>query len=233
LREARGLAQVAMDLAEQSSQRERATMFEAGVAVWEAFFGHLSEARERASRVLASSTGRDVQFAAAFALALAGESSRAQTLADDLEKRFPEDTCVRFSYLPPLRALLLLNAHEPTTALQQLQESERLDLAVPGVSFNGFFGALYSVYVRGQAYLAAQQPEAAATEFQKILNHRGIVLGDPMDAIARLQLARAFAESGDSVKARAAYHDLLNLWSVADTDLAVLKQVRAEHGRLR
>jgi tetratricopeptide (TPR) repeat protein len=232
LHDARRLSRVAVNLAEQSGQRERAAMFEAGVAVWEAFFGYGREASERASKALVSSTGRDVQFAGAFALALSGESSRAQTLADDLEKRFPEDTCVRFSYLPPIRALLSLNAREPTTALQQLQASERMDFAVPGVSFNGFFGALYSVYVRGLAYLAAQQPEAATTEFQKILNHRGIVLGDPMDAVARLQLARALAQSGDSVKARAAYQELLSLWRAADQDLLLLKQARTEPAKL-
>jgi tetratricopeptide (TPR) repeat protein len=106
LHEARRLARLAADLAEQTDQRERAATFEAGAAVWEGFFGNTDEARGRASKALSMSTGRDVQYAAAFALVLAGESPRAETLADDLEKRFPEDTCVRFSYLPPLRALL-------------------------------------------------------------------------------------------------------------------------------
>ena len=232
LREARRLSRLAVDLAEQSSQHERAAMFEAGAAVWEAFYGNTNEAKGRASKSLSMSRGRDVQYAAAFALALSGESFLAQTLADDLEKRFPEDTCVRFSYLPPLRGLISLGAREPAGALQQLEASARLDLAVPGLSFNGYFGALYSIYVRGQAYLAAQRPADAAIEFQKILDHRGIVLADPMDAIARLQLARALALSGDSVKAKAAYQDLLHLWNAADPDNTLVRHVRTEHLKL-
>jgi hypothetical protein len=113
-----------------------------------------------------------------------------------------------------------------------MQASARFDLAMHGLAFNGFFGALHAVYVRGLAHLAAQQPVEAAAEFQKILEHRGIVLGDPMGAMARLQLARALALSGDSVKSKAAYQDLLNLWSAADPDVALLKQARAEQAKL-
>ena len=113
-----------------------------------------------------------------------------------------------------------------------LQAPARFDLAVHGLAFNGFFGALHAVYVRGQAYLAAHQPADAATEFQKILDHRGIVLGDPMDAMARLQLGRALALSGDTAKARAAYQDFLNLWNDADPDVGLVKQARAEFARL-
>jgi predicted ATPase len=104
---------------------------------------------------------------------------------------------------------------------------------VPGIAFNGFFGALYRVYVRGEAYLAAHQPAAAATEFQIILDHRGIVLGDPMDAMARLQLARALALAGDRAKARTAYQDFLSLWNSADADAPLLRQARAEYARLQ
>ena len=174
-----------------------------------------------------------MQFAGAFALALAGESSRSRTLADELEKRFPEDTSVQFSYLPTLRALLALSAHEPMTAVQRLQAASRYDLAVTGIGFNGHYGALYSVYVRGLAHLAAQQPAEAAQEFRKILAHRHLVLGDPMDAMARLQLARALASTGDPVKAKAAYQDFLSLWKAADTDSSLLRQVNAEYARLR
>ena len=202
LQEARRMSRLAVDLAQQAGQRERAAMFEAGAAVWEGFFGNAAAARRSATDALELATGRDVEYAAAFALALSGDSSRSRALADDLERRFPEDTSVRFSYLPTLRALFSLNAREPAAAIQLLQASARFDLAVPGIAFNGFFGALYSVYVRGEAYLAAQQPAEAATEFQNILDHRGIVLGDPMDAMARLQLGRALALSGDTVKAK-------------------------------
>ena len=102
-----------------------------------------------------------------------------------------------------------------------------------GIGFNGYFGALYPIYVRGEAYLAAHQPAEAAAEFQRILDHRSIVLVDPMDAMARLQLARALALSGDTVKAKSAYNDLFSLWKNADPDIPILKDARAEYARLQ
>ena len=97
----------------------------------------------------------------------------------------------------------------------------------------GFFGALYPIYVRGEAYLAAHQGAEAAAEFQKILDHRGIVVSDPIGALARLQLGRAFALSGDKTKAKTAYQDFLTLWKDADPDIPILKQAKAEYARLR
>ena len=163
-----------------------------------------------------------------------GESTRSRALADDLERRFPEDTSVEFSYLPTLRALF--RAERAGTRKRQFNcctPPRAIDLAVTGIAFNGFFGALYSVYVRGEAYLAAHRPAEAATEFQNILDHRGIVRGDPMDAMARLQLARALALSGETVKAKTAYQDLLNLWNAADPDTSLLKQAKAEYAKLQ
>ncbi len=135
-------------------------------------------------------------------------------------------------YLPTLRALFALNAHDPAAAIESLQTASRFDFALGGIGFNAFFGALYPIYVRGLAYLAAQQPADAAAEFQRILDHRSIVLVDPMDAMARLQLARALALSGDTVKAKSAYNDLFTLWKNADPDIRVLKEARAEYARL-
>ena len=227
------MSHLAADLAQQSGERERAALFETAAAVWEGLYSNASEARRIATDANALGTGRDVEYAAAFAFALSGEFSRSRALADDLEKRFPEDTSVRFSYLPTLRALFALNAREPGTAIQFLRDAVRFDFAVLGIGFNGFFGALYSVYVRGEAYLAAHQPAEAATEFQKIRDHRSIVLGDPMDAMARLHLARAFALSGDTAKAKNSYEDLLNLWKAADADVPLVNQARAEYAKLR
>ena len=110
LQEARRMSRLAVDLAQQAGRRERAAMFEGGAAVWEGFFGNAAAARRSATDALELATGRDVEYAAAFALALSGESSRSRALADDLERRFPEDTSVRFSYVPTLRALISLNA---------------------------------------------------------------------------------------------------------------------------
>jgi tetratricopeptide (TPR) repeat protein len=232
LQEARRMSGVAVEMARQAGKQERAGMFEAGAAVREAFFGNSQAARQRATAALELSTGRDVQYAAAFALALSGESSRARALADDLDRRFPEDTSVQFNDLPTLRAQLSLNLHEPEAAIRTLQHGARFDLAMGGIGFNGFFGALYQVYVRGTAYLAARQPAEAAIEFQTILDHPGIVLVDPMDAMARLQLARAFVMSGESDKAKTAYQNLLTLWKSADPDIPVLLQTRTEFARL-
>ena len=105
--------------------------------------------------------------------------------------------------------------------------------AVPAIDFNAFFGGLYPAYVRGEAYLALREPAKAAAEFQKILDHRGIVLADPVGAMARLQLGRAFALSDDRPKAKAAYQDFLTLWKEADPEIPIFKQARAEYTRLQ
>ena len=136
-------------------------------------------------------------------------------------------------WLPTLHALFYLNARDSAAAIRSLQTASRFDLALGGLGFNGFFGALYPVYVRGMAYLAADQPREAAAEFQKILDHRTIVLADPMGALARLQLARALVLSGDTVKAKSVYDDLLTLWKNADPGIPVVEAARAEHARLQ
>jgi predicted Zn-dependent protease len=200
--------------------------------VWEAYYGNSAAARQSASQALALRTSREVDYAAAFALALSGDLPQSRALAEDLAREFPEDTSVQFMYLPTLRALFSLNAGDPAAAIQVLQIASRYDLAFGRVGLVAYFGGLYPVYVRGVAYLAAGQPTEAAGEFQRILDHRSIVLVDPMDALARLQLARALARSGDTVKAKSAYNDLFTLWKNADPDIPVLKEARAEYARL-
>jgi tetratricopeptide (TPR) repeat protein len=176
--------------------------------------------------------GRDVVYAAAFALALTGELAESQKLAADLEKRFPEDTPVQFEYLPTLQALSALAHRAPSNAIERLQRALPYDLAMPGTAFFGMFGGLYTAYVRGQAYLADGRGQEAAAEFQKVLNHRGIVLADPIGALAYLQLGRALALSGEKDKARSAYQDFLTLWKDADPDIPVLKQASAEYAKI-
>ena len=233
LHEARQTSRLAVNLARQGGKRERAARFEAATAVWEGFVGNAPAARQRAADALELAAGRDVTYAAAFALALSGNWARSRELAGDLERDFPEDTSVQFSYRPALRALFSANAGQPEAAIQLLEAPARFDLAVPGVAFDAFYGALYSVYVRGQAYLAAGRPAEAATEFRRILSHRGIVLVDPVDAMARLQLARALALSGDTANANAAYQDFLSLWNAADPDALLLAQARREYAGLK
>jgi serine/threonine protein kinase/tetratricopeptide (TPR) repeat protein len=233
LQEARSMSRRAVDLAQQSAQRERAALFETPAALWEAFFGNVPEARRSAIAALELSKDREVEYGSAFALALAGDSPRAQTLADDLEKRFGEDTSVRFAYIPEIRALLAMNRGEPAKAIELLQIAIPYELGVPRSSIHGFFGALYPIYVRGNAYLAAHQGAEAAAEFQKILDHRGIVVSDPIGALARLQLGRALVLSGDKTKAKAAYQDFLTLWKDADSGIPILQQAKAEYARLQ
>ena len=232
VQEAKRMSAVAVDIARQVDQRERAALFEVATAVWEAFYGDKSAARQRATKVLEVARGREVDYAAAFALALAGDVTGSRALADDLAKNFPEDTSVQYMYLPALRGLFSLSTGDAAGALQSLQSASRFDLAPGGLGFYGYFGALYPIYVRGLAYLAADRPAEAVGEFQRIVDHRGIMLVDPMDAMARLQLARALALSGDTAKAKSAYNDLLSLWKSADAGLPIVATARAEFARL-
>jgi len=235
LQDARRMSAVAVEIAQRSGRRERAGLFEAATAVWEGFHGNAAAARQSATRALELGRGgREVDYAAAFALALAGDLPQSRALAELLAREFPEDTSVQFMYLPTLRALFSMNAPTPdaAAAIQALQTASRYDLALGRVGFVGRFGGLYPIYVRGLAFLAARQPAEAAAEFQRILDHRSIVLVDPMDAMARLQLARALALSGDTVKAKRAYDDLFTLWTNPDPEIPVLKEARAEYAQL-
>jgi hypothetical protein len=231
LQDARRLSAVAVEMAQRSGRRERAGLFEAARAVWEAFYGNAAAARQSASKALALGRGRDVDYAAALALALSGDLPPSRVLADDLARDFPDDTFVQSMYLPTLRALFSLNTDDPAAAIQALQIASRYDLALGGVGYIGRFGGLYPIYVRGLSYLAARQ-SAAAAEFQRILDHRSIVLVDPMDAMARLQLARALALSGETMKAKSVYRDLLTLWEHADAKIRIVEEARAESTRL-
>ena len=232
MQQARVMWQRASASAQQAGLLERAAIFQSAQAVCEAHFGNLSAAKERARAALRLGKGRDVEYAAAFALALSGDSAGSQRLASDLESRFPEDTPVQFEYLPILHALSALARRAPSDAVERLQRALPYDFALPGTAFVGKFGGGYPPYVRGQAYLAAGRGQEAAAEFQKILNHRGVVFADPIGTLAHLQLGRAYVLSGDIIKAKSAYEDFLTLWRDADPDIPVLKQARAEFAKL-
>jgi tetratricopeptide (TPR) repeat protein len=210
----------------------RVAIYQAADAVCEAHFGNTAAAKERAGAALQIAKGRDVEYAAAYALALSGDIARSQSLADDLAKRFPEDTPVQFEYLPTLRALFALTHREAAGAVERLQVAIPYDSALPGTAFFAKFGGLYPAYVRGQAYLEARRGPEAAAEFRKVLDHRGIVLADPIGALAHLQLGRAYLLSGDRVKAKTAYQEFLTLWKDADTELPVFQRAREEYARL-
>ena len=249
LTKGRELSRQALDASERAQKRERTAGIEASAALTEALFGNVSEGEQRAAVAVGLSNGRDAQFVAALALAVAGDLPRAQALADDLAKRFPEDTIVRFNYLPAIRAQLDLNRSDPKKALEALQVSIPYELGIASGSSN-FSTYLYPVYVRGTAYLAARKGAEAAAEFQKILDHRGIVINEPIGALAHLGLARAYAiqagfgapgstspTSGSNQpemtgRARAAYNDFLKLWKDADSDIPILTTAKSEFTKL-
>jgi eukaryotic-like serine/threonine-protein kinase len=232
MRKARLQWRHAVELAQQAGNCEKAAVYEVAAAVCEAHFGNWAAATERARTALALGKGRDVVYAAAFALASSGDVSGSQRLAEDLAKRFPEDTPVQFEYLPALRALLAIFRKAPLEAIELLHSALPYDLAMPGTAFFGKFGGLYPVYVRGQAYLKAGRGREAAAEFQKVLDHRGIVLADPIGTVAYVQLGRAFVLSGETETARSAYQGFFSLWKDADVDLPVLTEARAEYAKL-
>jgi eukaryotic-like serine/threonine-protein kinase len=232
MQQARRMSQRASDLAQQSGRPEKSALFQTGAALSEALFGYAPVARRKALAALEVSKDREVEYGAAVALALSGDTSQSRTLTNDLERRFPEDTSVRFNYTPTLRALLALDRGEPAKAVEQLQIAIPYELGAARSLVHGRFGALYPIYVRGEAYLVEKKGAEAANEFQKILSHRGIVVSDPVGAVAHLQLGRAYALSGDTTKAKTAYEDFLTLWKDADPDIPILKQAKVEYARL-
>jgi eukaryotic-like serine/threonine-protein kinase len=224
LMKAREFSSRAVASAERAGNNETAGRYEADASLREALFGNGAEARERVASAFGLSRGRDVQYRTGLALALAGDSARAQAVANDLAKRFPEDTLVQFNCLPTLRSLLALSRGNSSKAIEALQAAAPYEL--------GLWGGMYPVYVRGEAYLAAHQGGEAAVEFQKILDHRGIVLNEPIGALAHLQIGRAYAMQGDTAKAKAAYQDFLTLWKDADPDIPILRQAQTEYAML-
>ena len=179
------------------------------------------------------SKGRDVEYAAGLALALSRGSSRSEALAEDLVKRFPEDTFVKFTYAPVLRALAALGRGKPADSVERLEIARAYELAVNGLNFPQYnLGGLHSAYVRGEAFIASHRYAEAAAEFQKILDHRGIVGLDPIGVLAHLELGRVFALSGDKAKAKAAYEAFLAFWKDADPDVPILKRAKTEYARL-
>jgi eukaryotic-like serine/threonine-protein kinase len=172
-----------------------------------------------------------VQLEGALAFAMAGESARAESLARDLDHRFPLDTQVQSLWLPAIQAQLELNRKNPAAAIDRLEASSRIELGQ--IQFINNISCLYSAYIRGQAYLAAGKGNKAAAEFQKIADHSGIVWNCWTGALAHLGLARAYALRGDTAKAHAAYQDFLTLWKDAAADVPVLREAKAEYMKLK
>ncbi len=209
-----------------SDQKDTAAGYEAIDAVHEALAGEPGTAKQEALNAIALSNSKEVEAMSGLALALTGNSVESTRLAADLAKRHPENTLVRFNDVPTIRAALALHHGNPDKAIEELAPAAPYELG------RGDFIWLYPVYLRGEAYLAAHQTTAAAAEFQTILSRPGVVLNEPIGALAHLGLGRAYALAGDSAKAKTAYQDFLALWKDADPNLPILKQAQAEYAKL-
>lgn len=229
LAKARELVRRATVSAQRNQDKEGAASYQAVASLHEALFGNWAEARKSAAAALVLSSGRDVQSIAALASAFAGDTARAETLAADLEKRFPEDTLQNFNILPAIRGAAEIRRGNLSQAIDILQSGTRYELGAE--SDSGL--PLHGVYVRGEAFLGAHQGSAAEAEFRKILEHPGIVSNNPIGALAHLGLARAYALQGETAKARVKYQDFLTLWKDADADIPVLKAAKAEYAKLQ
>jgi len=236
LQKARELSRRAVESALRANAKESAALWEVNAAIREVIFGNPDEARKGAAAALAiAPESRDAVIEAALAYAFAGDLARARSLAG-LAKRFPENTVVQSVWLPTIRAQLAIAHKDPAQSIELLQPAVSYELGLSVGNANN--SCLYPVYVRGQAYLSARQGQSAAAEFQKILDHRGLVWNCPTGALAHLGLGRAFALAaagvqGDTSKARAAYNDFLTLWKDADPDIPILKEAKAEYAKLQ
>jgi serine/threonine protein kinase/tetratricopeptide (TPR) repeat protein len=230
LRAAIRLSDQAIALARQGGLLERAAQIEGARAAWSGLFEFGVQARASAAAALSLHRSRDADYGPAFALAMLHDVGEARKIEAELEQRYPEDTSVQFSYLPAVRGLLALDQGDPAKALELTHVAAPYESGVPGTAYytGAFFGAMYPVYVRGLAYLRLGRHREAAAEFQKILDHPGITLNDPIGPRARLQLGRALAAGGERAKAAAVYNDLLTIWKDADSDIPVVLEARAE-----
>ncbi len=232
LRRARSISEQAIAEAERAGERERAGVWAAGGALREAMTGNTRLARQGAIAALRLSRDREVQYGAGLALAITGDSSQARSIADSLQKTFPEDISVRFNYLPVLRAQISLNNRRPEDALNVLKQAVPMEMGVSRSPVDTLFGTLYPVYFRGIALCALGRGDSAAAEFQKIIDHPGVVVTDPVRALAHLQEGRAHRIAGNGMKAKAAYTEFFKLWDTADPDIPVLRSARFEYARL-
>jgi DNA-binding winged helix-turn-helix (wHTH) protein/tetratricopeptide (TPR) repeat protein len=229
---ARQLSEAAVQSAERAEVREAAAKWRANEALREADIGNSVLARRRAAEALALNTEPEVEVKAALALARAGDVARAQRLVDKLNQDFPLDTMMQNYWLPAIRAAIELGKSNPSDAVDILNVATSYELGstFPGVAA---FGSLYPAYLRGQAYLETGQAQQAAAEFQKILDHPGLLGNYTLGALAHLQRGRAQAMTGDQQSARKSYQDFFALWKDADPDVPVLKQAKAEYAKLQ
>ena len=225
LRQARDFSRRAVHSAIRSDAKETAALWQINAGQREAEMGNMAEARQGVTAALALSRGRDVTASAALTLARVGDTSRANALVEELEKGYPAYDLLKVYWLPTINAAIEISKGHSSQALVYMEAAAPYEL--------GDIASLYPAYVRGQAYLVAHNGTAAAAEFQKLLDHRGIVLNNVTGSLAHLQIGRAYAMMGDTTKAKTAYQDFLTLWKDADPDIPILKQAKAEYAKLQ
>ena len=242
LGKARELSRQAVESARRNDEQEAAALWQANAALREALFGNAEAARKNAAAAVALAPGSHfAEEQAALAYALASDAAHAQSLADDLAKRFPQDTVVQSVWLPTIRAQIETGRKNAARSIELLHAAAPYELGM--LSTSAANSCLYPVYVRAEAYLSAQQGASAAAEFQKILDHRGLLWNCATGPLARLGLARAYALQAQSAqgadadaaraKARTGYQDFLALWKDADPDIPILKEAKAEYAKLQ
>jgi tetratricopeptide (TPR) repeat protein len=230
LQKARQLSAQAEESAKRNDSKETAAFWQGNAALREVEFGNAADALKQAREALDLAPGRDVKVEAALALARGSDVTAAEKLVDALNQEFPLDTLMQNYWLPTVRAAIELQRHDPTKAIGILHASVQYELADPPPFSSG---TMYPVYLRGEAYMSAGNAGLAAAEFQKILDHPGVIVNFPLSALSHLGLGRARALSGDSAGARTAYQDFFALWKDADPDIPILKRAKAEYAKLQ
>jgi len=232
LRQAREFSQRAVEFALHNNQKETAALWRVHAALREAEFGNFELSRRQTALAFVEPATRDVQILAALALARAGNSNRAQRMGDDLARHFPSNTVINGYWLPSIRAAIEINHGRPERAIDVLQTAVPYELGYPNPEV-GVARFLYPAFLRGQAYLSMRRGSEAAVEFQKFFDHRSMVENCPLSALARLGMARAYAQEGDAAKARVAYNNFFEMWKNADSEISILNQAKAEYARLQ
>ena len=229
---ARELSRRAVDSAKRNDQKETAALWQMNAALREAEVGNVADARRLASDAIALALEHDSQILGALTFARAGDATQAAKMADELAKRYPEDTLVNSYWLTSIRASVEISRNNPGKAVEVLQAVGPYEFGAPTPAPN-VQAMMYPTYVRAQAYLAMKKAKEAATEYQKIIDHRTLVANFITGPLAHLGLGRAYALSGDDAQAKTAYQDFFALWKDADPDIPILKQAKAEYGKLQ
>ena len=229
---AREISRRAVDAAKRNDQKETAVLWQMNAALREAEVGNGPEARKLASDAIALASEHDSQILAALAFARAGDASQAEKMADELAKRYPEDTLVNSYWLPSIRASIEIIHNNPGKAVEILQAIGPYEFGAPTPATN-VEATMYPTYVRAQAYLAMKKGKEAAAEYQKIVDRRTLIANFIIGSLAHLGLGRAYVLAGDNAQARTAYQDFFALWKDADPDIPILKEAKAEYSKLK